>query len=345
MTHPGPHLQRRRLGVLALALLVASVGVVPRGEAQSRSSAGPDPDRRDVIYKLVFPIAGEYTYVRDFGDPRSGGRTHAGTDIMADKMVPVVAAADGTVRWMHDERGGNCCAVALEHDDGWRSRYIHLNNDTPGTDDGRAVGIAPGIRVGARVKAGQLIGYVGDSGNAEATASHLHFELRRPDGTPVNPYASLQAAAVSALPEIEGPAVRPPQVTVAPDVLRPPAAPDVDPPAPARRPTRRTRPDEPAAEPFTEGPPSLAGPLATDDELLALLRGGEGEDGPGGDGGTTTEATEAIADGRARPVRSFIPVPEAGVPLVDVPRAPEMPEVDPGAKPMLGCWGGSEDGA
>lgn len=330
----------RGLSLLVLGLLVASVGVVPRGEAQSRSTAGPDPDRRDVLYKLVFPVAGEYSYVRDFGDPRSGGRTHAGTDIMADKMVPVVAAADGVVRWMHDERGGNCCAVAIEHDDGWRSRYIHLNNDTPGTDDGRAVGIAPGIRVGGRVKAGQLIGYVGDSGNAEATPSHLHFELRRPDGTPVNPYASLQAAAVSALPEIEGPAVRPPQVAVAPDVLRPAEPPRVDPPAPTRRRPVRA-PSEDDAEPFTEGPPRVREPLATDEELSALLGGGEESDdlglGEAGEG-------ETPPDGRARPVRSFVPVPDGGVPLVDVPRAPELPEVDPGSKPMLGCWGrGSGD--
>src|SRR5665811_1808472 len=77
--------------------------------------------------------SGPNHYTDTFNAARSGGRTHGATDIMADKMIPVVAAADGIVGWMQDERGGNCCAMELNHDDGWASWYIHLNNDTPGT--------------------------------------------------------------------------------------------------------------------------------------------------------------------------------------------------------------------
>jgi hypothetical protein len=157
---------------------------------------------------MVFPLAGDHVLTDSFGDPRGGGRSHAGVDIMADKMVPVLAVADAEVDWVFAERGGNCCDVALVHDDGWRSRYIHLNNDSPGTDDDRAVGIAPGVREGARVVAGQVIGWVGDSGNAEATGSHLHFELRRPDGTPVDPLGSLLAAKRRGRPLV-APPVRP----------------------------------------------------------------------------------------------------------------------------------------
>lgn len=146
------------------------------------------------IYPMVFPVDGPNTFSDTFGAPRSGGRTHAGTDILADKMVPVVAVADGTVGWMHDQQGGKCCAMALNHDDGWSSWYIHLNNDTPGTDDGLGWGFAPGITTGVHVTAGQLIGWVGDSGNAENSVSHLHFELHRPDGSVINPYESLLAA-------------------------------------------------------------------------------------------------------------------------------------------------------
>lgn len=84
-----------------------------------------------------------------------------------------------------------CCTIALRHDDGWESWYIHLNNDTPGTDDGLAWGIADGITPGTRVEAGQLIGWVGDSGTAEHTGPHVHFELRTPESVIVNPFQSL----------------------------------------------------------------------------------------------------------------------------------------------------------
>lgn len=176
---------RTRLGAFLLAVLLLSAGRLP---AAGAAAAG------GVVYPLVFPVAGPHVLTDSFGDPRGRSRSHEGVDILAERMVPVVAVADGEVRWVHDERGSNCCDVAVLHDDGWRSRYIHLNNDTPGTDDGRAVGIAPGVREGGRVVAGQVIGWVGDSGNAEGTTPHLHFELRRPDGSPVDPLPSLVAA-------------------------------------------------------------------------------------------------------------------------------------------------------
>jgi peptidoglycan hydrolase-like protein with peptidoglycan-binding domain len=119
---------------------------------------------------------------------------------MADKMVPVVAVASGRVEyvnWSSDSGDLNpekCCSLGLRHDDGWQTYYIHLNNDSPGTDDGRGWGIAPGLRPGVHVQAGELIGWVGDSGNAEGTSPHLHFELRDPAGVIVNPYRALRAA-------------------------------------------------------------------------------------------------------------------------------------------------------
>ncbi len=170
--------------VIALMLVAgAIVAIAPSAAAEE-------------THPIIFPVVGENTYSDTWGAPRSGGRTHEGTDILADKMVPVVAADSGTVYWAHDEQGGDCCAMGLAHDDGWVTYYIHLNNDTPGTDDGQGWGFAPGLGVGVHVEAGQLIGYVGDSGNAEATVSHLHFELHRPDGVKINPYPSLIIAEV-----------------------------------------------------------------------------------------------------------------------------------------------------
>lgn len=148
------------------------------------------PANAEEVYPIVFPVNGPNYYSDTWGAARSGGRTHEGTDILAAKMTPVLAAADGTVGWVSSQ----CCAMELVHDDGYRSRYIHLNNDSPGTDDGQGWGFAPGIESGVRVEAGQLIGYVGDSGNAEGTAPHLHFELRYPAGTAFNSYPSLLVA-------------------------------------------------------------------------------------------------------------------------------------------------------
>ncbi len=178
----------------SLALVLAASVLVSPGSTA--------PEARADIYgsSMYFPVVGENHYSDTFGAPRSGGRTHAGVDIMAAKMTPVVAVADGTIGWMHNEQGGDCCAMELNHDDGWESWYIHLNNDTPGTDDGQGWGFAPGIEPGVHVFAGQLIGYVGDSGNAEGTGSHLHWELHDPDGTIVNPTPHVDAAIIIEAP-------------------------------------------------------------------------------------------------------------------------------------------------
>ena len=154
-----------------------------------------------VDYPLTAPVDGDHYFGDWFWAARSHGIHHA-QDLMSPKMTPVVAAADGTVRLVNwtDEDHMNpdrCCTIALRHDDGWESWYIHLNNDTPGTDDGLAWGIADGIVPGTPVTAGQLIGWVGDSGTAELTGPHLHFELRDPAGVIVNPFQSLADAGAN----------------------------------------------------------------------------------------------------------------------------------------------------
>jgi murein DD-endopeptidase MepM/ murein hydrolase activator NlpD len=147
------------------------------------------------VYGMEYPLLGAGTYASGFGASRAGGaRLHMGVDLMAPQMTPVVAVAEGVVTRIKESTGTAGVYVAVDHDDGWSSWYIHLNNDTYGTDDALGTGVRPDIEVGTRVRAGELIGWVGDSGNAETTAPHLHFELHLPSGEPIDPYPSIVAA-------------------------------------------------------------------------------------------------------------------------------------------------------
>lgn len=151
----------------------------------------------EAIREIAFPTdASVVNFSDNFGDARSG-HAHEGIDIMGPKMTPLYAAIDGEVSYIVDPEPVYGYMIVLRDADDYTYHYIHVNNDTPGTDDGNGgteYAYAPGIKRGAAVSKGQLIGWLGDSGNAENIASHLHFEIRRPDKTPINPYASLMAA-------------------------------------------------------------------------------------------------------------------------------------------------------
>ncbi|MGI9667811.1 MAG: M23 family metallopeptidase [Acidimicrobiia bacterium] len=153
--------------------------------------------RYDVKRNLVFPVVGVTKFWSGFGDCRDNcNREHHGIDIVTYdyKGLPVVAAHDGTITKVTHDEGNAGCSVRIRGRDGWETRYYHLNTDSFGTDDGEAACPIPGIRVGVAVKAGQVIGYLGDSGNSEDTVPHLHFELRSRSGYPIDPYKSLRAA-------------------------------------------------------------------------------------------------------------------------------------------------------
>jgi hypothetical protein len=158
------------------------------------SSASTDSETREIY----FPTEHDVSFYDNFGDPRYG-HTHEGVDIMGEQMMELYAAVDGEVSYLVDPEASWGYAVTIKDSDGYTYHYIHMNNDTPGTDDGKG-GIehayASGIKRGAKVTRGQLVGWMGDSGNAENVAHHLHFEIRKPDDIPINPYASLQNALV-----------------------------------------------------------------------------------------------------------------------------------------------------
>lgn len=146
---------------------------------------------------IEFPVDGISHFSDTFSDQRPGHQ-HEGVDIFADKMTPIASATDGKVSFLVIPEASWGYAIFIKDSDGYEYRYLHINNDTPGTDDGNG-GIvnayAPGITRGVSVTRGQHIAWVGDSGNAETTASHLHFEIHTPgDSTAISPYESLLAA-------------------------------------------------------------------------------------------------------------------------------------------------------
>jgi peptidoglycan hydrolase-like protein with peptidoglycan-binding domain len=186
--------------VSVVAATVIGGAVLPASAAVEGPTSGPDRQFGQMVdYPLTFPVP-YVTWYRDWYWAARPSGIHHGQDLFAAKGAPVLAAADGTIIRANSssvsaiEEPDGCCSLVIEHDDGWSTVYAHLDNDTPGTDDGRGWGLAPGIDIGVQVAAGQVVGYVGDSESAEETSSHLHFELRDPDGVIVNPYDTLRAA-------------------------------------------------------------------------------------------------------------------------------------------------------
>jgi murein DD-endopeptidase MepM/ murein hydrolase activator NlpD len=127
----------------------------------------------------VFPVAGPNSFGDTFGAPRSGGRTHKGTDIFTARYTPLVAVENGVISSTNPrDTGLGGITLHLRNGRGTVYYYAHLQS------------IKSGVRAGVRVKAGQVIGYAGNTGNAESTPVHLHFEIRR-NGVAINPFPPL----------------------------------------------------------------------------------------------------------------------------------------------------------
>ena len=163
-------------------------------------TAAASPDATDGVTKvprLIFPVIGSTTYIDDFGDARGQGG-HEGNDLMAAKRSLAVAAETGRVKfWTTSSRAG--CMLYLDGESGTQYLYVHLNNDLTLDNDNRGkcvpgVAFADGLKSGARVAAGEPIAFVGDSGDADGIASHLHFEVHPNGGGAISPYPYLRKA-------------------------------------------------------------------------------------------------------------------------------------------------------
>ena len=124
---------------------------------------------------MACPVNGAVAFTDTWGAPRSGGRTHEGVDMIAARGTPLVAIEDGTIKRM--SKGGlGGITIYLTGASGDQYYYAHLD------------AWAPGLSVGQSVAVGEMIGTVGNTGNAQYTVPHLHFEFHPGGGSPVNPY-------------------------------------------------------------------------------------------------------------------------------------------------------------
>ena len=179
-------------GLLFLLLLGASIGTANAAEVPPRTA---------------FPVVGNVTFTNDWHDPRPGG-WHEGNDLMTQRWQPAIAFESGRVD-KHVGSSIGTCMLYLHGRSGMTYVYIHLNNDLGARNDNdggcrNGVSWAPGLREGERVRRGELVGYVGDSGDADGIQPHLHFEIRKPSGTPINPYQYLLKAKRLLYPRPDG---------------------------------------------------------------------------------------------------------------------------------------------
>ncbi|HEL4267770.1 TPA: M23 family metallopeptidase [Stenotrophomonas maltophilia] len=176
----------------AVTAAPAKESVAPPATAPAARVAPSVAQAADAPSGLLLPVQGILTsQLRDtFTDARSEGRVHDAIDIMADAGTPVLAVADGMVEKLFDSERGGLTIYQFEPSGRWCYYYAHLQR------------YADGLAEKQVIKRGEVIGYVGSTGNASAEAPHLHFEvhLLGPEkqwwkGESINPYPLLKQAA------------------------------------------------------------------------------------------------------------------------------------------------------
>ncbi len=162
----------------------------------------PDPHAVPVggwpVKPIVFPVLGPVIYSDGWGDYRADIETHfhVGVDLLGVRLQPLVAASSGTISHLVVNSPTAGWGFVIKDQLGWEYRYYHVNNDAPGTTDNSnpvSWRLAPGLTEGSKVVAGQLVGYMGDSGDAVGNP-HLHFEIADPTGKNMDPFPSVRAA-------------------------------------------------------------------------------------------------------------------------------------------------------
>jgi hypothetical protein len=202
------HLMRRRRttarGFSLLLLLGLSAGVAAAQPIEGGGSSNakpapvpnpgtPGPKPASLKNRMIFPLVGQVQYQDDFGQPRPIGNEE-GNDLMTPRHTPVVAPEAAKVKFWTDSGAG--CMMYLYGKSGTTYVYLHMNNDLTkhGNDNkgkcGPGVSYAPGLKSGQRVAAGQLVGFSGDSGNANGIP-HLEYQMHPHDGRAVDPYKTL----------------------------------------------------------------------------------------------------------------------------------------------------------
>ncbi len=145
--------------------------------------------------QLLMPVTGvDPAQLRDnFSETRGGNRSHAAIDILAPRDTPVVAVADGKVAKLWKSVPGGITIYQFDASGSYCYYYAHLER------------YARGLEEGASLRRGEVIGYVGTSGNAPRDTPHLHFavyrltsERRWWEGEPLNPFPLLGGVATSA---------------------------------------------------------------------------------------------------------------------------------------------------
>jgi len=151
-----------------------------------------DIDVKPTIGPLLMPVAGvsPKELTDTFGQARGSERQHEALDIAAPKGTPVLAVADGKVVKLFTSKPGGLTVYQFDPSEKYAYYYAHLDS------------YAPELKEGQPIRRGQMIGYVGVTGNADPNVPHLHFaifelgaEKKWWEGTPVNPYPYLAGTA------------------------------------------------------------------------------------------------------------------------------------------------------